>query len=125
MKVPEEAYYRIKSMLWGKADEARWHTLSDMEHSRFYEGWIRDEAIGGVLARFMRVENIRVYIKDTIMKPYVRERIQDKRPILRHLGIDGEPRVLKSYIKPHGVHLQDGHVICWAMARSWRSLLRV
>ena len=123
MKVPDRAHRRIKDTLWAVADEENWPTLSDPQKSALYEQWIRDERVGGVLSRYVDPGSVRVYIKDTIMKPYGRERIQDFTPIVRLLGVPDNPSVVETYIKPHGRRLNDGKVICWGLSRNWKSIL--
>lgn len=123
MKVPDATYKRIKAKLWRVADERNWPSLSDQQKSALYEEWIRDDEVGGVLIRYIAPGNVRVYIKDTIMKPYGRERIKDFPPILRLLGFPDDARVVETYIKPHGRRLADGKVICWGLSRDWKAIL--
>lgn len=123
MKVPDAAYRRIKQRLWAVADQRNWPTLSDQQKSTLYEEWLRDENVGGVLSRYLNTGSVRVYIKDTIMKPYGRERIKDFPPILKLLGLPADARVTETYIKPHGRRLADGKVICWGLARDWKAIL--
>lgn len=123
MKVPDPVYKRLKEKLWGMADKLNWPTLSDQQKSTLYEEWIRDDTLGGVLARYLDPANIRVYIKDTIMKPYGRERIKEFPPIQKLLEIPDNLRVVETYIKPHGRRLDDGKVVCWGLSRDWKSIL--
>lgn len=123
MKVPDSAYRRIRQRLWVVAEKQNWATLSDQQKSGLYEEWIRDEDVGGVLSRYLSPGSVRVYIKDTIMKPYGRERIKDFMPVLNLLGLPAEARVAETYIKPHGRRLADGKVICWGVARDWKTIL--
>ena len=123
MKVPDRVHGRIKSKLWRLADNMNWPTLSNPQKSTIFEEWIRDEQVGGVLSRYLDTGSVRVYIKDTIMKPYVRERIRDFPPITKFLGIPDNPAVAESYIQPHGRRLTDGRVICWGLSRDWKAIL--
>ena len=123
MKIPDAAYKRIKEKLWKVADERNWPTLSDQQKTILYEEWIKDEKVGGVLSRYLNPGNVRVYIKDTIMKPYGRERIKDFPPILSLLGLPNDARITETYIKPHGRRLSDGKVICWGLSRDWKAIL--
>jgi hypothetical protein len=123
MKVPDAAYKRLKGKLWDMADKLNWPTLSDQQKSALYEEWIRDDTLGGVLARYLDPANVRVYIKDTIMKPYGRERIKDFPPIQTLLGIPDSSKVAETYIKPHGRRLDDGRVVCWGLSRDWKAIL--
>ena len=123
MKVPDRAHRRIQRMLWSAADELNWPTLSDPQKSALYEGWVRDEQVGGVLSRYINPGNVRVYIKDTIMKPYGRERIKNFPAIVKLLGLPDDPSVVETYMKPHGRRLTDGKVICWGLSRDWKAIL--
>ena len=123
MKVPDAAYARIKAKLWKVADERNWPTLSDQQKSSLYEEWIRDDKVGVVLSRYIDPGNVRVYIKDTIMKPYGRNRIKNFPPILRLLGLPDDASVAETYVKPHGRRLMDGKVICWGLSKYWKIIL--
>ena len=123
MKIPEKAFHRIRSSLWKSADDLNWPTLSSTQKSAIFEEWIRDEQVGGTLSRYLDSGSVRVYIKDTIMKPYAHERIRDFRPIAKFLGISDELSIAETYFKPHGRRLSDGKVICWGNSRDWKSVL--
>ncbi len=123
MRIPDATFTRIKDNLWAIADERNWPTLSDQEKSTLYEEWIRDNQIGGVLSRYIDTGNVRVYIKDTIMKPYMREHIKDSDPILSFLNLTADAPIAERYIKPHGRRLLDGKVICWGLSRDWKAVL--
>ena len=123
MKVPDRAHRRIKRTLWGVAQELNWPTLSDSQKSVLYEEWVKDEEIGGVLSRYLNPGSVRVYMKDTIMKPYGRERIKNFPPIVKLLGLSDDSSVAETYMKPHGRRLTDGKVICWGLSRDWKAIL--
>ena len=101
----------------------KWPSLADREKSALYEDWIRDESVGGVLSRYMPNTSVRVYLKDSIMKPYGREKIKDFGPIAKALGIESDSQTVERYIKPHGRRMADGKVICWGLSREWKSIL--
>ena len=123
MKVPDETHRRIKLALWSVADDLSWPTLPNPKKSALFEEWIEDEMVGGVLSRYLDARSVRVYLKDTIMKPYTRERIKDPIPITRFLGIPDETAIAETYTKPHGRRLADGRVICWGLSRDWKIIL--
>ena len=123
MKIPDAKLSKIKTKLWKVADERNWPTLSDSEKTSLYEEWIRDEEVGGVLSRYIEPTNIRVYIKDTIMKPYTMERIKDVEPIFKVLRLPLDTAVTQKYIKPHGRQLTDGRIVCWGLSRDWKTIL--
>src|SRR5207253_501472 len=91
--------------------------------SSWYEAWTKDQDIGGRLSRYMDQRRIRVYIKDTIMKGYVRSRQSDPALPFRALGIDEHIVVTESFERPHGRRLEDGRVIVWGSAEEWKLLV--
>lgn len=123
MKVPEAVHKKIKDKLWAVANERNWPTMPESQKTALYEDWFRDVEVGGVLARYLPPGNIRVYLKDTIMKPYARDRIKDFAPIQRLLGLPQGSSIAETYSKPHGRLLTDGRVICWGLSRDWKMVL--
>jgi hypothetical protein len=123
MKIPEKLSARIKKKLWDKADQDDWLTLSDLQKTSFYEHWSTDGEVGGVLSQYLNPAQIRVYLKDTIMKPYARQRTSDEAPILRAAGLKGDELSIKSFEKPHGRLLFDKKVVCWGPAQHWKSVI--
>jgi hypothetical protein len=106
-------------MLWARADQLGWQNLTWVEKSPIYEQWTRDADVGGVLSRFMDARQLRVYIKDTLMKGYVRNRQADALPPLRMLSISTE-QVAEIFERPHGRRLNDGRVVVWGNAEDWK-----
>lgn len=124
MMIPEEIRRSIKSALWNKLDELSWLTMSDGEHSAYYEQWTKAPDIGGKLGHFMDPRAVRVYIKDTLVKDYARENLLGSaEKVLRLLSVDPESSISKRFIKPHGLVLSDQRVICWGKSRDWKHLL--
>lgn len=123
MKIPDSVYHRIRDDLWQRADKIGWITLADSQKTTLYEEWLDDVGIGQVLSRYLDAGSIRVYIKDTIMKPYGRERLKDARPVFVLLGIPADSKMAKEFVKPHGRLLCDGRVVCWGLARDWKTIV--
>lgn len=124
MMMPEEIRDGLRDRLWSSADSLGWATLSDSERSRHYEKWTRDPAIGGQLAHFMDPRKVRVYIKDSLIKPYERARLLATEPeIWRALEMAPPTEVAETFIKPHGCRLGDGRVICWGKSRDWKLII--
>jgi hypothetical protein len=124
MMIPEAIRDGIRDKIWAVADELGWSTIGDSERSRYYELWTRDQTIGGQLAHFMDPRKVRVYIKDSLLKPYERARLlETEGQIWRSLGLSPPTSVSESYIKPHGRRLGDGRVICWGKSRDWKLVL--
>jgi hypothetical protein len=112
----------LRQRLWETADRIGWMSLSPVVKSKSYEDWTRDPQVGGLLARYIDRGQVRVYLKDTLLKDYVREHLADESRPFRVLGIT-DAAAVEAYIKPHGRRLGDGRVICWGRAEDWKSVL--
>lgn len=123
MSVPDQVREELRGRLWGLADQIAWMNLSQTEKSKCYEDWTRDPRIGGVLARYIDKGHVRVYLKDTLLKDYTRNRLADSARPFRVLGIPASTEVLETYVKPHGRRLTDGRVVCWGRAEDWKLVL--
>jgi hypothetical protein len=123
--VPNHIRENIKQRLWAKADVLGWAKLPDLERATWYEHWSKDREIGGVLSHFMDSRKIRVYIKDSLLKAYLRSRIEDDwSKVAALLGVPSDPqRRRKKFEKPHGVQMSDGKVVCWGHSRDWKGIL--
>lgn len=123
MSVPIGVRDEIKDYLWSEADRLHWHNLSAGDKARWYSMWTESEKVGHRLAPFLDPRKIRVYIKDTLLKPYARERMAGDERIFRLLEIEPEVSVARKYIKPHGRLLGDGRLIVWGKAADWKLTL--
>jgi hypothetical protein len=124
MMIPEPIRDRIRDRLWGIADEIGWSALSDAERARYYEMWTRDSDIGGQLGHFMDPRKVRVYIKDSLVKPYERNRLSlNEQDVWCSLSVQGPLAIAQRFIKPHGLRLDDGRVVCWGKSRDWKLIL--
>jgi hypothetical protein len=123
MRVPVEVRERMRARLWQLADEVNWILLSDADKGKYYRNWTSDAEIGGILSRYMEVGQVRTYIKDAVLKVYARQRMADARSPLTKLGLSASNKVAQTFIKPHGVKLADGRVICWGRAMTWKAIL--
>ena len=124
MMIPDNIRVSLREKLWCTADELSWASLNDAERSRIYERWTKDPAIGGELSHFMDPRKVRVYIKDSLIKPYERARLlASEAEIWCALDIEAPTAVAQTFIKPHGCRLEDGRVICWGKSRDWKLIL--
>jgi hypothetical protein len=122
--MPEEIRDGLRDKLWSAADDLGWASLNDSERSRYYEKWTKGPAIGGQIAHFMDPRKVRVYIKDSLIKPYERARLlASEAEIWRALDMPSPTAVSATFIKPHGCQLEDGSVICWGKSRDWKLVL--
>src|SRR3989442_15416146 len=123
MSIPAKVRLAVRERVWSLAKEVDWPTLPDSARSRKYEEWTRDPEIGGLLGHYVDPKQVRVYIKDTVIKPYVRAGGSDQARPLRVAGVPENARLVESYVKPHGRRLDDGRVVCWGNARDWKGVL--
>jgi hypothetical protein len=121
--MPDDVRDRLRSVIWVRADELGWSALTDGERSGHYERWTRDPNIGGTLGHYMDPRKVRVYIKDSLLKPYERARLSgSERQILNSLAVPADSEVGERYIKPHGIRFADGRIVSWGNSRDWKSL---
>ncbi|MEU7420878.1 hypothetical protein [Streptomyces antibioticus] len=72
--IPEAVRRTVIKEIYRKADELGWDGLSPADRTTWYNRWIDDEMLGGVLTRYMPRERARMWIKDVPMKHYNRAR---------------------------------------------------
>jgi hypothetical protein len=124
MRISDDVRDRLRDLIWSRADKLGWSTLNDAERARRYEQWTRDSEIGGTLAHYMDARKVRVYIKDSLLKPYERARLSGtEQEILGRLGIPADSEVALRYIKPHGIAFADGKIVSWGNSRDWKLVL--
>ncbi|WP_380784532.1 hypothetical protein [Sphingomonas sp. R86520] len=122
--IPTKIRDAMRDKLWEQCDDLGWMALQDVERARYYEQWTRDKAIGGQLAQVMDARKVRVYIKDSLVKPYVRARLSlNESEVWRLLDLTETDRSLQTFIKPHGRRLEDGRIVGWGRSRDWKSVL--
>jgi len=120
---PKEVSENIRDQLWQRADLMSWARLSDSDRSQLYEQWTNEKGIGGVLSGFIDPRAVRVYIKDTLMKPYIRHWLDTMEPqVLEKFGLQ-KASAIASYIKPHGRQFTGNVVVCWGNSRDWKDVL--
>ena len=123
MSVPDVVRKQIRQQLSSLADELGWMSLPLTEKRKLYEDWTRDPKYGGTLAKYIDKGQVRVYLKNTILKDYTRAAGADPSRPLRLLKIPPDVAVAQTYIKPHGRRLDDGRIICWGRASDWKLVL--
>jgi len=123
MSIPDSLRLELRNRLWNIADQIGWFRLSAGEKAKQYEIWTRDPEIGGTLVHYMDLGQIRVYLKDTLLKDYGRIRLSDPERPMRVLDLSDDVNIREVYIKPHGRRLADGRVFCWGRADDWKTIL--
>lgn len=122
MSVPLEIRAAIKDRLWADADRLDWDSLGPAEKSRHYKQWT-DSEIGRILAAHMDARAVRVYIKDTLLKGYGRDKLNAHEGLVLRVLDRPRTEVAESFIKPHGFRFTDGAFTAWGRADDWKSLL--
>lgn len=123
MSLPSEVRKQVREELWALADNMGWIHMSSHDKAKIYENWSRDPRIGGRLGRYMDPRRIRTYIKNSLMGGYGRERLSDESRPLRVLGLSENAHLVEKHERPHGALLEDGRIIAWGPASSWRDIL--
>jgi hypothetical protein len=123
MSVPTKIRDALKERLWSLAAKVDWLNLSQRDKARYYGEWTADAEIGGVLSHYIDRARIRVYLKDTLLKPYQREASSDRSRPLAVLGYSPPFEIIQSWIKPHGCRLSNGTIVSWGRADDWKAVL--
>jgi len=123
MTLPAAVRDAIRQKLWAEADCCDWLRMAAPDKSRQYDDWVIREDVGGALSRYMDPREIRVYLKDSVIKEYAIRRSHSHQRAFRVLGIDHGTRVDEEYLKPHGRRLAGGRVVCWGPASNWKAIL--
>lgn len=123
MKVPADVMQRMRELLWRLAEEADWNQLTDVDKGTYYRNWVADPKIGGVLSQYIGVNAVKTYIKDAVLKVYARRSREDAKTPLIKIGLNPASKIAQRYIKPHGIKLVDGKIVCWGRSKQWKSVL--
>lgn len=123
MSVPKKVREAVRARVWKAADDAMWDSITNADKASHYDHWTDDPQVGGVLGRYIDKGQVRVYVKDTLLKDYAQEKLADAARPLRVLRIPQTVAVAVEHRKPHGRTLVDGRVICWGRADDWRLIL--
>jgi hypothetical protein len=122
MSIPKGVKADLQKQLWEIADGLHWGQLSASEKAKCYTNWTADDAIGGVLGRYIDRGRVRVYLKDTLMKPYSLKILAGDVRVRAALNL-GALGAVEQYRKPHGLRLGDGRVVCWGKTEDWKLIL--
>jgi hypothetical protein len=123
MSVPDNIRDQLTQKLWASADAIDWLALGPAEKSQHYDNWTHDTEVGGVLSRFMDIRQVRVYIKDSLLKKFPQVRQADATKPFQLLSISATTQITKIFIRPHGRQLCDGRIVSWGRAADWKAVL--
>ncbi|QZH73947.1 MAG: hypothetical protein JY451_09235 [Erythrobacter sp.] len=122
MRIPSEIRSAIKERLWEEADQLNWESLGPADKARHYKQWT-DSDIGRTLAAHMDARAVRVYIKDTLLKGYGREKLNAHEALVLRVLNKQRSEIAENFIKPHGFRFVDNAFTVWGRADDWKSLL--
>lgn len=123
MRIPTHIRAAVKARLWEHADQMEWEALSSVEKSRLYTQWTESEKIGRVLSAYMDPRAVRVYIKDTLLKGYGRQKLNEHQALVLRVMNYSLSNIDGTYVKPHGLRYDDGSIVVWGRADDWKMLL--
>jgi hypothetical protein len=123
MSVPAHVRSAVRDYLWQEADRINWNCLTAAEKARYYANWTVSEAVGARLSPYLDPRKVRVYIKDTLLKPYARDRMGRQIPHMRRIGLLPLEPPVQEFIKPHGQLFADGRIVVWSNAVDWKMAL--
>lgn len=126
MLVEEQAIKAIVSArVHALADQLDWSHLTIEQRRQHYESWTADENIGGLLCKVIDSNRVRVWLKDTVMKSYLKTQRPCITDFLSRIGVP-HGAVLRSYMKPEAVLCEDsnlfvgGDLFTLTVAKEWR-----
>jgi hypothetical protein len=121
-KVPDDVREELFQRICTEADDADWIHRSDANKAALYTRWAKSPSIGRALQDYMGPAEVHRYIKDTLIKNYVIQKMANPTLPLSILGLS-DVNIKKSWIKPHGVILTDGRIIAWSAAQEWKTTI--
>jgi len=104
------------------ADDVDWSYLTIPQRQRYYEEWTDAPEIGGLLGQVMEVHNVRVYLKDTVMRAYARGRRPGMEKLLASMSISCG-QVTRAYIKPEAVLCDGRDLYTTTVAKEWKGAI--
>jgi hypothetical protein len=123
VSVPPHVRSAVRDYLWQEADRINWNSLSAAEKARYYANWTVSDAVGARLSPYLDPRKVRVYIKDTLLKPYARDRMRQQIPRMQRIGLLPQDAPVQEFIKPHGQLFADGRIVVWSKAVDWKLAL--
>ncbi|MFF8542508.1 hypothetical protein ACF060_19595 [Streptomyces werraensis] len=72
--IPEEVRRQVIRAIYRRADQLDWDGLTQSDRTKWYNQWLDEEPIGGVILRYLPRERARGWVKDVPMKHYARAR---------------------------------------------------
>ena len=76
--IPKDKREKIFALVYNRADAFGYCTRNRPDNSMFMSSLVNDSEIGGILSEFMPKEEVRTYVKDTILNKYTKELVKRK-----------------------------------------------
>lgn len=131
-KLPPEVAKQIKKIVYRVADNADYLAMSRTDSGRFLNDLVARDDVGGVIAQYVKKDQVRHYIKDAVLNRYSKDKTEDARPkdlppiIKKVYGLDCEEshkeeklalfRVTTDGCENEYVVVADGTVLKWETA---------
>lgn len=121
LKLPEDPRQDIVRRVREMADKADWCHLKIHERTALYSQWVNDPTVGGALSKLGvgGPDSVRVFLKDTVIKQYLKEKRPVLKDLLKQMGLDCK-RVIKKFEKPEALLCDGGRLYTLAVAKEWR-----
>lgn len=112
----------VTKRVFGIADEVDWVHLTIHQRKQYYESWTSDPRIGGLLSQVMEENRVRVYLKDTVMRNYMRSRRISIHQLLNSMSMSFY-EITEEFIKPQAILCDNTALYSLAAAREWKIAL--
>lgn len=122
MTIPDSVRQTVKAQLWAAAEALDWDSLSAKEKALHYTQWT-DGEMGRTLATHMDARAVRVYIKDSLLKGFSRQKLNEHEGLILRILERDKSDVTSAFIKPHGFNFGDGSLVTWGRADDWKTIL--
>ena len=95
-KLPQEVAKDIQQRVYILADKGDYLAMSKPDSSKFLNDLVSQYEVGGVIGKYMRSNQVRHYIKDSVLNGYSKKKTKDAKPsdppaiVKRMYGLDCE-----------------------------------
>ena len=86
-KLPKNVSREVRNRTYAKCDEYGYSSRSRTENTAFMNSLVEEPGIGGKLREYMTGEEVRTYIKDTLLNAYAKENVKRKLACLTPMAV--------------------------------------
>ncbi len=79
-KLPPEVAKKVKKVVYEAADTADYLAMARTDSGKFLNGLVARDDVGGVIAQFVKKDQVRHYIKDAVLNRYSKDKTQEAKP---------------------------------------------